>query len=369
MKQTPLISEHRTAGAKLVDFAGWEMPIQYSGVVDEYHTVRTKAGLFDVSHMGRIAVSGPSAGKFLQAITTNDVAALSPWGAQYSMICTHQGGIKDDIFVYALGDPNEYLVCVNASNREKILSWIQEQHRHFPACHLYDQSDQVAQIALQGPAAKEIVSAMGLSILEDMKIRTSIKVIIDEVPCLVARTGYTGEFGYELYVFGAAAPVWNSLLENGRTFGLKPAGLGARDLLRLDMGYLLYGNDISEDTTPLEAGAEWAVNFTKGDFIGREALWLQKQSGPTRRLIAFELLEKGVPRHGFTILDAEASTSIGQVTSGNLSPLLQKGIGMGYVQSSFSTPGTTITVDIRGKAFPATVIKPPFYKKAVRSKG
>ncbi|MDH5668151.1 MAG: glycine cleavage system aminomethyltransferase GcvT [Nitrospira sp.] len=368
MKQTSLIAEHRTAGAKLVDFAGWEMPIQYSGVVDEYHTVRTKAGLFDVSHMGRIVVSGPSAGQFLQSITTNDVAALPPWGAQYSMICNHQGGIKDDIFVYALGDSNEYLVCVNASNREKILSWMQEQHRHFPECRLQDQSAQVAQIALQGPASRAIVSAMGLSTLEEMKVRKSAKVIIDEVPCLVARTGYTGEFGYELYVFGTPAPVWNSLLETGRTFDIKPAGLGARDLLRLDMGYLLYGNDINEDTTPLEAGVEWAVSFTKGEFIGREALWSQKQSGPTRRLIAFELLEKGVPRHGFTILDAAASTSIGQVTSGNLSPMLQKGIGMGYVRSSYSSPGTTITVDIRGKAFPAMIVKPPFYKKPVRSK-
>ena len=369
MKQTPLIAEHRAAGAKLVDFAGWEMPIQYSGVVDEYHTVRTKAGLFDVSHMGRIAVSGPSAGQFLQMITTNDVTALRPWCAQYSMVCNHQGGIKDDVFVYELGDPQEYLVCVNASNRGKIHSWMQEQNHHFPECRIQDRSEDMAQIALQGPAAREIVSALGLSALDGLKLRESTRVMIGDVSCLAARTGYTGEFGYELYVFGGGAMVWSTLLEKGRPFGVKPAGLGARDLLRLEMGYLLYGNDIDEDTTPLEAGVEWAVSFTKGNFIGRDLLWPQKQSGPTRRLVAFELLEKGVPRHGFKILDADSALPIGEVTSGNLSPILQKGIGMGYVQPGYGVPGTSIAVDIRGKAFLATIVKPPFYKKSARRQG
>lgn len=369
MKQTPLIAEHRAAGAKLVDFAGWEMPIQYSGVVDEYHTVRTKAGLFDISHMGRIAVSGPSAGQFLQMITTNDVIGLRPWCAQYSMVCNHQGGIKDDVFVYELGDPQEYLVCVNASNRDKIHSWMQEQSHHFPECRIQDRSEDMAQIALQGPAAREIVSALGLSALDGLKLRESTRVTIGDVSCLAARTGYTGEFGYELYVFGEGSTVWNLLLEKGRPFGVKPAGLGARDLLRLEMGYLLYGNDIGEDTTPLEAGVEWAVSFTKGNFIGRDLLWPQKQSGPTRRLVAFELLEKGVPRHGFKILDADSALPIGEVTSGNLSPILQKGIGMGYVQPGYGVPGTSIAVDIRGKAFPATVVKPPFYKKPARRQG
>lgn len=369
MKQTPLIAEHRAAGAKLVDFAGWEMPMQYSGVVDEYQTVRTKAGLFDVSHMGRIAVSGPSAGQFLQLIATNDVASLQPWRAQYSMVCNPQGGIKDDIFVYALGDPNEYLVCANASNHDKILSWMLEQGRHFPECRIHDRSAGMAQIALQGPATREIVSALGLSELERLKLRESTMADIGGARCLVARTGYTGEFGYEFYVQGTPSAVWNTLLEGGRAFGVKPAGLGARDLLRLEMGYLLYGNDISEDTTPLEAGAEWAVSFSKGKFVGRDALWSQKQSGSARRLVAFELLEKGVPRHGFTILDAETSKPIGEVTSGNLSPILQKGIGLGYVQSASSAIGASIAIDIRGKAFQATIVKPPFYKKPARGKG
>jgi len=366
MKQTPLITEHRAAGAKLVDFAGWEMPIQYSGVVDEYHTVRTKAGLFDVSHMGRIAVSGPSAGRFLQTMTTNDVNALGPWRAQYALVCNHQGGVKDDIFVYELADPNQFLVCTNASNREKILFWMQEQGHRFPECRIQDRSEDMAQIALQGPATREIVSALGLSALHGLKLRESAEVMIGGLPCLAARTGYTGEFGYEFYVFGAPSTVWNVLMEKGRGFGLKAAGLGARDLLRLEMGYLLYGNDISEETTPLEAGVGWAVSFTKGEFIGGDALWSQKQSGPSQRLVAFELLEKGVPRHGFKILNVDDSAPIGAVTSGNLSPILQKGIGMGYVHSAYATPGTAIAIDIRGKSLPAIVVKPPFYKKPVR---
>jgi aminomethyltransferase len=363
MKQTPLIAQHRAAGAKLVDFAGWEMPIQYSGVVDDYQTVRTEAGLFDVSHMGRIVVNGPGALAFLQTITTNDVAALQPLHAQYSMVCNRQGGIKDDIFVYRLADQNEYLLCVNASNRDKIHTWLLEHGSSVPGCRIHDRSAEIAQIALQGPASRTVAIALGLSALEGLKLRESVTVTIDSVRCLVARTGYTGEFGYEFYVYGQASTVWNALLASGQSLGIKPAGLGARDLLRLEMGYLLYGNDIDETTTPLEASAEWAVSFTKGDFIGRDALWSQKQAGPSRRFIAFELLEKGVPRHGFKIIDPATSNPIGDVSSGNLSPRLQKGIGLGYVQSSYAAPGTSIAIDIRGKAFPAIVIKPPFYTR------
>jgi len=363
MQQTPLIAQHRAAGAKLVDFAGWEMPIQYSGVVDEYQTVRTKAGLFDVSHMGRIVVSGSGAMGFLQTITTNDIAALQPMHAQYSMVCNRQGGIKDDIFVYRLTDPNEYLLCVNASNRDKMHSWFLEQGSHVPDCHIHDRSADIAQIALQGPATRSVVATLGSAALDGLKLRESTMVTIDSVPCMVARTGYTGEFGYEFYIDGSPSTVWNALLDRGRSLGVKPAGLGARDLLRLEMGYLLYGNDIDESTTPLEAGAEWAVSFTKGDFVGREALWSQKQAGPGRRLIAFELVEKGVPRHGFKILDPTTSNPIGEVRSGNLSPRLQKGIGLGYVTSSHAAPGTSIAVDIRGKALLATVVKPPFIKR------
>ncbi|MCP9469746.1 MAG: glycine cleavage system aminomethyltransferase GcvT [Nitrospira sp.] len=363
IQQTPLIAQHRAAGAKLVPFAGWEMPIQYSGVVDEYQAVRTKGGLFDVSHMGRIMVEGPSAGPFLQTVTTNNITALEPWHAHYSMVCNHEGGIKDDIFVYRLGDSDSYLLCVNASNRGKILSWLLEQAQRGVDCRIQDRSGEIAQIALQGPATKEIVAKLGMPALEKLKRRESARTTVGGISCLVARTGYTGEFGYEFYVFGHPAAVWTTLLESGRPFGVKPAGLGARDLLRLEMGYLLYGNDINEDTTPLEAGAEWTIDFAKGEFIGRAALWSQRQAGPARRLIGFELTERAVPRQGFTILDRVTGQAIGTVTSGNFSPILQKGIGMGYVSSAHADLRTAIAIDIRGKVIPAVVVRPPFYRK------
>lgn len=362
MLQTPLIAQHRVAGAKLVDFAGWEMPIQYSGVVDEYQTVRTKAGLFDVSHMGRIVVSGAGAEPFLQRVTTNDLAVLKPMQAQYSMVCNPEGGILDDIFVYRLESQGEFLLCVNASNRANILDWLYKQAHGLADCRIQDRSTEIAQIALQGPATRSIVASLGLAGLTTLKLRQSTRVQVGGVECLAARTGYTGEFGYEFYVTGDVTVVWDALLNGGKAVGLKPAGLGARDLLRLEMGYLLYGSDIDEHTTPIEAGVEWAVSFTKGDFLGKPALEKQRQEPPTRRFIAFELLEKGVPRHAFKILSS-SSEPIGDVTSGNLSPRLQKGIGLGYVRSEYATPETNIMIDIRGKLVPARVVKPPFYTR------
>lgn len=364
VQHTPLIAQHRAAGAKLVDFAGWEMPIHYTGVVDEYHAVRHQAGLFDVSHMGRIIVSGAGAESFLQHMTTNDLTLLRPMQAQYSMICNELGGIKDDIFVYRLAEAGEFLLCVNASNRDKIVSWLTGHSRKFSDCRITDRTAEIAQIALQGSAARAIVSALGLSQVDQLKLRESTTVRVAEVECLVARTGYTGEFGYEFYVYGQSDLLWDKLMGTGQSFGLKPAGLGARDLLRLEMGYLLYGNDIDERTTPIEAGAEWAVRFEKEEFIGKDSLLNQKQAGPSRRFIGFELLEKGVPRHGFKIFSPSSSQSpIGEVTSGNLSPLLQKGIGLGYVASEYAELGTELFIDIRGKAIPAKVVKPAFYKR------
>jgi aminomethyltransferase len=339
------------------------MPIQYSGVVDEYQTVRTKAGLFDVSHMGRIAVSGSGAESFLQRVTTNDLATLKPLHAQYSMVCNPQGGILDDIFVYRLESPGEFLLCVNASNRAKILAWLLQQGQGLGDCRIQDRSTELAQIALQGPAARSVVESLGLAALVPLKLRQSTRVQVGGVECLAARTGYTGEFGYEFYVTGDASVVWDTFLGAGTAFGLKPAGLGARDLLRLEMGYLLYGNDIDEHRTPVEAGVGWAVSFTKGQFLGKAVLEEQQQAGPTRRLVGFELVDKGVPRHGFTIRSS-ASDPIGEVTSGNLSPLLQKGIGLGYVRSEYAKPETGIMIDIRGKLVAAKIVKPPFYKKS-----
>lgn len=365
MKQTPLIDAHRKAQGKLVDFAGWEMPIQYSGVVDEYQTVRRHAGLFDVSHMGRIRVSGPGSLAFLQRVTTNDVSKLSVRQSHYSMICAPNGGIKDDIFVYHV-KPYEFLVCVNASNREKIVTWLHEKVEQAQGCKVQDQSPSLAQIAIQGPASRDILAAAGIADLSTLKIRHCLDATLGGHSLLVTRTGYTGELGYELYLPAEGAPkVWEQLLEAGRPLGIKPAGLGARDLLRLEMAYLLYGNDMNEETTPIEAGAEWVVKFEKGDFIGRTELLARQAQGTARRIVAFELVEKAVPRHGFKILSAQTPhTEIGEVTSGNLSPLLQKGIGMGYVPPATARPGSSILIDIRGRACPAVVVKPPFYKKA-----
>ena len=224
---------------------------------------------------------------------------------------------------------------------------------------------EIAQIALQGPATRSIVESLGLAGLAQLKLRQSARVQVGGVECLAARTGYTGEFGYEFYVYGDAPIVWDTLMDAGKAFGLKPAGLGARDLLRLEMGYLLYGNDIDERTTPIEAGVEWAVSLTKGEFLGKPVLEKQRQEGPPRRFVGFELLEKGVPRHGFTMRSSE-SEAIGEVTSGNLSPLLQKGIGLGYVRSEYAKPGTAIMIDIRGKLVPAKAVKPPFYTRPSR---
>jgi|CXWL01.1.fsa_nt_gi aminomethyltransferase len=369
LARTPLYDGHVALHAKLVDFAGWEMPIQYTGVLDEYHTVRSTAGLFDVSHMGRLRVSGSGALAFLQYVTTNNVAKLEVGQAQYSAICNPQGGIKDDIFVYRTG-VDDYLLCVNASNREKIVGWLQEQRSHGPQCLVLDQSGETAQLALQGSMARGILEQLGATGLGELKFHGLVQVPLCGVTCWVARTGYTGEPGYELYVPAVSAlALWNRLVEVGQAVGLKAAGLGARDLLRLDMGYLLYGNDISEDTTPIEAGIGWAVDCDKGDFIGRDVIARQKTQGPEKKLVGFELLEKGVPRHGFPIREAGAGASqapVGEVASGNLSPLLQKGIGMGYVPARSSAVGTVFAIDIRGKLFPAQVVKPPFYKRPAK---
>lgn len=365
MKRTPLFEGHHAAGGRLVDFAGWEMPIQYTGVVDEYHAVRAAAGLFDVSHMGRIMVAGEGASSFLQHVTTNNVAKLSVLESQYSMVCNEAGGIKDDIFVYRI-KPQEYLLCVNASNREKIAAWLGAHASGTTSVTLHDRSAELAQLAIQGPASRTILSSMGIAGIDAMKLRACLETDLLGGPTLITRTGYTGELGYELYVpSDRALAVWNTLLTVGTSYGLKPSGLGARDLLRLEMAYLLYGNDIGEETTPIEAAAEWIVDFAKGNFIGRNVLQQQKDHGVPKRLVAFELTQKAVPRHGCRILsdDAPDGKEMGEVTSGNLSPILQKGIGLGYVPPRKAAVGSSISIDIRGRAIPAVVAKPPFYRK------
>lgn len=363
MPQTPLYDAHVAHGAKFVDFAGWTMPLKYSSVIDEYQAVRYQAGLFDVSHMGRIVLSGKGALAFLQWVTTNDVAKLEENQAQYSMICNSRGGIKDDVFVYRF-EKERYLLCVNASNRQKILEWLGQQHDGYrESVEIQDESPRMAQLALQGPLSQDILLALAGKVLDRLRPRQSLRTQVLGANMLVARTGYTGEIGYEIYLpADQARHLWDRFMEMGKRYGLKPAGLGARDLLRLDMGYFLYGNDVTESTTPIEAGAGWLVAFHKGNFIGSSILQQQKKEGPSRRLIAFEMLEKAIPRHEMAIF--KGGQAIGNVTSGNFSPILQKGIGLGYVPVQFSQVGTSLQIEVRGRFVPATVVTLPFYRRA-----
>ena len=338
------------------------MPLSYSGALDEYQTVRNAVGLFDVSHMGRFFVEETGI-PFLQRITTNDVEALTPGRAHYSMVCNDDGGILDDIFVYRLAG-NRFLVCVNASNREKLWAWFQrhDDGNLIPSNVIQDQTTTMGQIALQGPKSKGLLRQCIGNAVPSLTLRGCIESEILGSRGVIARTGYTGEHGYELYLPARDLPrVWAALLEMGTASGIKPCGLSARDLLRLEAGFLLYGNDISEDTTPLEAGVEWVVGYSKPDFIGKGAILKQKDAGISRRLIAFEMLQKAVPRHNYPISSGEQE--IGIVTSGHFFPHKQQGVGMGYVETPFSELGTEITVAIRCRSVPAVVAKPPFHKK------
>ncbi|MBQ27990.1 MAG: glycine cleavage system protein T [Nitrospiraceae bacterium] len=362
MNCTPLHANHTDLNAKMTDFAGWDMPLSYSGALDEYQAVRTTVGLFDVSHMGRFMAEGEGI-HFLQRITTNNVESLAPGQAQYSMVCNHDGGILDDILVYRLAD-NRFLVCANASNRQKLWEWFQRHDDRSLIANgvIRDQTTTMGQIAIQGPKSKDVLQQCAGNSFPALPPRGCVESEILGSHGIIARTGYTGEHGYELYLPASDLPqVWTALLEAGKAAGIKPCGLSARDLLRLEAGFLLYGNDISEDTTPLEAGVEWVVEYSKPDFIGKDALLKQKGAGPARRLIAFEMLQMAVPRHNYPIAFGEQE--IGIVTSGNFFPHKQQGLGMGYVKTPFSKPGTEISVVIRYRSLPALVAKPPFHKK------
>lgn len=365
LRRTPLHEEHVALGAKIVGFAGWEMPVQYpAGITAEHNAVRTAAGLFDVSHMGEVEVRGERALDFVQHLTTNDASKLEVGQAQYSSLLREDGTMLDDLIVYR--QPDHYLLVVNAANREQDVEWI-ERHAEAFGIEIRDRSDDVALLALQGPAAERILQQLTdepLSEIRYYRFRTG-RVNGGEV--LISRTGYTGEDGFELYVPAeAAAALWRRLLQVGAPEGLQPVGLGARDSLRLEMGYLLYGNDADHRHTPLEAGLAWTVKLDKGDFIGRDALVKQKEAGVERRLTGFRLLERGFPRRGYALrVDGEP---VGEVTSGVLSPSLGYGIGLGYLPPAAAKPGTRIEVVIRDQAIPAEVVRPPFYKEgSVRS--
>lgn len=362
MKHTAFFEIHRQLGAKLVEFGGYEMPVQYSGIIDEHKAVRSSVGLFDVSHMGEFEVRGSGAQDLVQRLTTNDVSKLTPGKAQYSAMCYSDGGIVDDLLVYRTDDG--FMLVVNAANIGKDLDWIRS-NLSGPGAEILDKSDELSLLAIQGPKSLDTLQKLTESPLSSIPYYSFVMTTVAGVPMMVSRTGYTGELGFEIYfeaAGGAAERVWNSVMDAGKEYGIKPAGLGARDTLRLEMGYCLYGNDIDATTNPLEAGLGWITRLGKGEFIGAPALRKIKEEGVRRKLVGFTMgEEKAFPRHGYEIrTDGE---SLGQVTSGTISPILEKGIGLGYVGTARSSPGTPLNIVIRSKEVPASVAALPFIRK------
>ncbi|UZH54684.1 glycine cleavage system aminomethyltransferase GcvT [Salinimicrobium tongyeongense] len=359
MKNTALTSTHIELGAKMVPFAGYNMPVSYEGVNIEHETVRKAVGVFDVSHMGEFLITGENALALIQKIGSNDAAKLTDGKAQYSCMPNSDGGIVDDLIIYRFNE-EKYLLVVNASNIEKDWNWI-SQHNTMDAT-MRDLSDEYSLLAIQGPKAAEAMQSLTNVDLSAIKFYTfQVAAFAGAENVIISATGYTGSGGFEIYVKNDDAQrVWDRVFEAGAGYGIKPIGLAARDTLRLEMGFCLYGNDIDDTTSPIEAGLGWITKFTK-NFVNSEALKEQKENGPTRKLVGFELNERGIPRQGYEIVD-ESGKVIGNVTSGTMSPSLEKGIGMGYVPTEYATPGSKINIQIRKKALPATVVKMPFYK-------
>lgn len=360
MKNTPFTHKHVALGAKMAPFAGYNMPISYTGINDEHAAVRNNAGVFDVSHMGEFIVKGEGALELIQRLTTNDAAKLQNGQAQYSCFTNNQGGIIDDLIVYCIEKDKVYMLVVNASNIDKDWQWI--SNNNINNAVLQNISEQTCLLAIQGPNAAKMLQPLTDKDILNLKYYTFVKGTfagVDNV--LISATGYSGSGGVEIYFEDKgdhADKIWDAIFEAGRPQGLKPVGLGARDTLRLEMGYCLYGNDINDQTTPLEAGLGWITKFTK-DFTGRSIIEKQKAEGITRKLVGFEMVEKGIARHGYTITDAEGNT-IGEVTSGTQAPSLGKAIGMGYVAKLFSPIDTNIYIQIRDKKIKAKVVKLPF---------
>ncbi|MCG8374052.1 MAG: glycine cleavage system aminomethyltransferase GcvT [Balneolales bacterium] len=365
LKQTPFHSIHKQLGGKLVEFAGYEMPVQYKGIKIEHAAVREAVGVFDVSHMGEFYISGPEAEQLIQKVTVNDVSRLIPGKAQYSCMCYEDGGIVDDLIVYKLFGENQFILVVNASNLEKNLEWIQKNNT-FEA-QVYDNSPDTALLAVQGPKSLDTLQKLtdlDLSSISFYSFKMGSLAGLGEV--VFSATGYTGEKGFELYFDKNQLDpeaVWNAIFEAGAEFGIEPCGLGARDTLRLEMGFALYGNDITQDTHPLESRLGWITKFDKGDFVGKQALLQKKEAGLSRRLVGFVMEdERSIPRNGYEITNNEGRT-IGFVTSGTMSITLGKGIGMGFVEKEYASDGSFINIAIRKKSAAATVSKPPFIKK------
>ncbi|MBT3181876.1 MAG: glycine cleavage system aminomethyltransferase GcvT [Deltaproteobacteria bacterium] len=359
-KHTPLYDEHVKLGGRMVDFADWEMPVQYTGVIDEHKAVRSAAGLFDVSHMGQIEICGKDAEAYVQYLTTNDAKKIIDGKAQYSILCNERGTVVDDVIVYRFTN-ERYILVVNASNVEKDFNWIKEHERG--EIEINDISDSYALIAFQGPKSISILQEftdIDLDSIETYNFREGM--LADKANCIIAKTGYTGEEGVEIFSQPADAPaIWQTLLERGMPQGVRPAGLGARDTLRLEMKYSLYGHEIDDETTPLEAGLSWVVKLdTTDDFIGKQALIEFKEKGATRKLVGFKMIDKGIPRQGYPIITNDKANGI--VTSGTMSPSLGEAIGIGFVPKDNGKIGMEFSIDIRGRSRKAEVVKTPFYK-------
>lgn len=361
MKTTPFTERHMALGAKMHEFAGYNMPIEYSGIIDEHLTVCQSVGVFDVSHMGEFWVKGPQALAFIQQVTSNNAAVLTPGKVQYTCFPNETGGIVDDLLVYHY-EPEKYLLVVNAANIEKDWNWC-VAHNTLGA-ELENASDRMAQLAVQGPDAIKVLQKLTPIDLSEIPYYTFRVGEFAGIPqVIISNTGYTGAGGFELYFYPQDADrIWDAVFRAGEEFGIKPAGLGARDTLRLEMGFCLYGNDIDDTTSPLEAGLGWITKFVDGkNFTNRAALERQKAEGVTRKLIGFEMQDRGIPRHGYALSDADGN-AIGHVTSGTMSPLRKIGIGLGYVDVAYSKLGTEIWLDNRGRKLKALVVKPPFRK-------
>lgn len=365
LRKTALFEEHKKLGGRLIDFGGWELPVQYTGVIDEHIACRTAAGLFDVSHMGEFSVSGGDAERFLYRLVTNDVSKIEIGQAQYSILCQHDGGAIDDLIIYRRGE-SDYFVVVNASNTEKDFAWMKKIHHDERfACVLENVSDEWSQIAIQGPKAVGILQNLTRANLGDVKPFRFIEDRVDGVESIIARTGYTGEDGFEIYMPWRDAPrVWSALLEKGVSEGLKACGLGARDTLRLEVKYPLYGHELTETSNPIEAGLGWAVKLDKSDFIGKDALAAIKSAGPKKKLVGIELKAAGIPRQGYKIFDETGTREVGIVTSGTQSPSLKKSVGIISVSPEYAAIGTKLRVEIRANQIPAEVIATPFYKRS-----
>jgi len=358
LSRTSLHGEHVALGGKMVPFAGFSMPVQYpTGITAEHRAVREACGLFDVSHMGEFEVRGPEALGLIQKISVNDASSIDVGQAQYSAMCLESGGVIDDLIIYRFAQ--RYLLVVNAANLEKDWAWLERQAADFDV-EIENRSDEIALLALQGPSAREVLRPLTTPDVDEVRYYRFKEGEVSGVPCVISGTGYTGEDGFELYVPAERAPeLWRLLLDAGRGSGLLPAGLGARDSLRLEVGYALYGNDLDEEHTPLESGLGWITKIDKGDFIGRAALAAQKEAGVERRLVGLRLAGRGFPRPGYDIvLDGRV---VGEVTSGTVSPTLGYGIALGYVPVDQASSGTALQIDARGRLVDAVVQRPPFY--------